>query len=115
TEVSQSTCYRARKRANDEIEGSYEEQFLRLKDYGEKIIRSNPSNTFIIQTLSLSLSLSLLPCLSLLHAAVMLVDSISYALTPKMPGSFCIHFQPSFHHSKFIIGGDNCTLHLIFT
>ncbi|GAV87424.1 hypothetical protein CFOL_v3_30850 [Cephalotus follicularis] len=50
TEMSRSTCYRSRKRANDEIEGSYEEQFLRLIDYGEEIIRSNSGTTFIIQT-----------------------------------------------------------------
>ncbi|GAV58780.1 hypothetical protein CFOL_v3_02313 [Cephalotus follicularis] len=34
SEVSRSTCYSVRKRANDEIQGSYEEQFSRLRDYG---------------------------------------------------------------------------------
>ncbi|GAV76947.1 hypothetical protein CFOL_v3_20420 [Cephalotus follicularis] len=50
SEVSRSTCYMARKRAIDETQGSYEEQFLRLRDYGEEIIISNPGNAFIIQT-----------------------------------------------------------------
>ncbi|GAV73793.1 hypothetical protein CFOL_v3_17276, partial [Cephalotus follicularis] len=42
--------YRARKLAAKEIEGSYEEHYMRIRDYGNEILKSNKGSTFILET-----------------------------------------------------------------
>ncbi|KAL7233853.1 hypothetical protein ACSBR1_017459 [Camellia fascicularis] len=47
--VSKSQVYRAKRKAQDLIEGNHEEQYAKLWDYCEEIRRSNPGSTIIMQ------------------------------------------------------------------
>ena len=44
-ELSRSKAYRAKQYAKVLIEGSYLEQYRRVRDYYEELMRTNPSTT----------------------------------------------------------------------
>ncbi|VVA34074.1 PREDICTED: LOC107462923 isoform, partial [Prunus dulcis] len=48
--VTRHQIYRAKKRAKLMIEGSYKEQYARLRDYAEELKKANKGSTVVIQT-----------------------------------------------------------------
>ena len=47
-DISQWKAYKARKRAKAMVEGDYKEQYHKLKDYANEVIRCSPETTFIL-------------------------------------------------------------------